>query len=132
MVRLTLVNDLSRHIGLLQPFPPDLSRRARPTRRGGFTVAALPLSHSHPPVDRRAGIPLSTFVIRLIWLCILPLLLLAVWLAVDSARTTLSDRDLEAANLTKNFANAIDHDLNARIAALNVLAVSLLVDYQGL
>ena len=94
-------------------------------------MAALPLSHSHPPVDSRAGMPLSTFVIRLIWLCMLPLLLLAVWLAVDSVRTTLSDRELEAANLTKNFANASDHELNARIAALNVLAVSPLVDEQG-
>ncbi|MBI5577954.1 MAG: PAS domain S-box protein [Deltaproteobacteria bacterium] len=72
--------------------------------------------------------PLSTFVARLIWLCMLPLLLLAAWLAVDSVRTSQSDRDLEAVNLAKNFATTIDHELNARIAALNVLAVSPLVD----
>ena len=91
-------------------------------------MAALRIFHSHHPVDRRAGMPLSTFVARLICLCMLPLIALAAWLAVDSVRTTKSDHDQKAANLTKSFATTIDFDLNARIAALNVLAVSPLVD----
>lgn len=42
--------------------------------------------------------PLHSFLKRLIWLCVLPLLLLAAYLAVDRVLTTRSERDLDAAN----------------------------------
>ncbi|MFZ1643529.1 MAG: PAS domain S-box protein [Candidatus Contendobacter sp.] len=83
------------------------------------------------PPDRAAkpaGMPLSAFLTRLIWLCVLPLVLLAAWLAINYVLTTKAERDLEAANLAKNLATAIDQHLSARIAALNMLAASPLAD----
>lgn len=83
------------------------------------------------PPDRAAkpaGMPLSAFFARLIWLCVLPLVLLAIWLAISYVLTTKTERDLEAANLARNFAIAIDQHLSARIAALNMLAASPLAD----
>jgi PAS domain S-box-containing protein len=71
---------------------------------------------------------LSGFLSRLIWLCVLPLVLLAVWLAVDSVRTRQAQIDEEATSLAGDFATAIDQRLKARIAALNVLAGSPLLD----
>ncbi|MEW6689187.1 MAG: ATP-binding protein [Pseudomonadota bacterium] len=71
---------------------------------------------------------LHAYLARLIWLCVLPLILLAAYLATASVRATLADRDLEAGNLAKNFATAIDQNLNARIRALQVLAASPLAD----
>lgn len=68
--------------------------------------------------------PLSTFLARLIWLCVLPLALLAAYLAGDSVLKAWAARDLEAANLAKNFATAIDDHLNARIRALRMLGES--------
>jgi PAS domain S-box-containing protein len=91
-------------------------------------MATLNTSLPHSPGAKRSRLSLATFFTRLVWLCMLPLLLLAVWLAVDSVRTEQSDNDLAATNLVKNFATAIDHYLDARIAALNMLAVSSLLD----
>jgi len=71
---------------------------------------------------------LRSFLARLIWLCVLPLVLLAAYLAVDSVRTAQAERDLAAANLAKNFATAIDRSLNARIGALRMLALSPFAD----
>ncbi|MBE0615515.1 MAG: PAS domain S-box protein [Burkholderiales bacterium] len=71
---------------------------------------------------------LHRFLTRLIWLSVLPLVLLAAYLAVYLVRTIDTERDIEAANLAKNFATAIDQHLNARIGALHMLAVSPLVD----
>ena len=72
--------------------------------------------------------PLSTFLARLIWLSVLPLLFVAIWLAIDSVRTRQSGTRQEAINLAKNFATAIDHHVQARIAALQILASSPLAD----
>lgn len=71
---------------------------------------------------------LHSFLTRLIWLCVLPLVVVTAYLAIDSVRTAQSDRDLEAANLARNFATAIDQDLQARFGALQVLAASPLAD----
>ncbi|HBD08352.1 MAG TPA: hypothetical protein DCZ69_08830, partial [Syntrophobacteraceae bacterium] len=73
-------------------------------------------------------IPLSTFVTRLICLCMLPLLLLAGWLVFDSVRAKQAENDSQAVNLAKNFATYVDDHLSACIAALNILAVSPLLD----
>ncbi len=72
--------------------------------------------------------PLKTFLRWLIWWCILPLLLLALWLAYDSLRSGQAERDREAAQLAQNIATAIDQRLEARMSALNMLAVSPLLD----
>jgi PAS domain S-box-containing protein len=71
---------------------------------------------------------LNSFLTRLIWLCVSPLLLLAAYLAITSVRATQAETDLEAANLAKNVATAIDQDLAARIGALRILAMSPLAD----
>jgi PAS domain S-box-containing protein len=72
--------------------------------------------------------PLRTFLRRLIWLCILPLLLLALWLAYDNLRTGQTERDREAVQLARNIATAIDQRLEARMSGLNMLALSPLLD----
>ncbi len=72
--------------------------------------------------------PLSSFLARLIWLSMAPLLLLAVWLAFDSLQSREAAHRREGANQAKNFAAATDQFLRARINALNMLAVSPLAD----
>ena len=71
---------------------------------------------------------LHSFLTRLIWLCMLPPVLLATYLAVSRVQSTQAARDLDAANLAKNFATAIDQNLVARIGALSMLAASPLAD----
>ncbi len=85
------------------------------------------MSDASAPVPH-AGIPLRTFLTRLIWLCVLPLVVLAAYLAIDHVRARQAERDLAADNLAKNFATAIDQYLDARIKALSVIAQSPLVD----
>jgi hypothetical protein len=71
---------------------------------------------------------LNAYLTRLIWLCVGPLILLAGWLSVDHVRTLRDQDDLQATNLARNFATAIDQHLSARIGALNMLAISPQVD----
>ncbi|QDF97816.1 hypothetical protein CJ010_15380 [Azoarcus sp. DD4] len=71
---------------------------------------------------------LRSFLIRLVWLCLLPLLMLAVYMAVETIKAERQERDTEALNLARNLATAIDQNLRARIGALNILAVSPLID----
>ena len=71
---------------------------------------------------------LHRFLTRLIWICVLPLIALAAYLAIDSVHRARIERDQLAANLAANFATAIDQNLSARIAALQILAVSPLAD----
>jgi PAS domain S-box-containing protein len=67
---------------------------------------------------------LKSFLTRLIWICVLPLVMLSAYLAIDRVRTLQTERDLEAANLAQNFATALDRHIDARISALQVLAAS--------
>jgi two-component system, sensor histidine kinase and response regulator len=71
---------------------------------------------------------LHSFLIRLIWLCVSPLVVLAAYLAISSIMSKQAERDLEAANLAKSFAIVVDQHLDARIGALHMLAGSPLVD----
>lgn len=72
--------------------------------------------------------PLSTYLTRLIWLCVLPLVLFSAWLVMDQVRTLQLERDQEADHIARNFATAIDHHLAARIGSLKVMAASPLAD----
>jgi len=72
--------------------------------------------------------PLSSFLVRLIWLCMVPLLLFAMWLAWDSLQEQEAKHLREGANLARNFAASIDQHLRARINGLNMLAISPLAD----
>ncbi|WP_372656382.1 PAS domain S-box protein [Hydrogenophaga sp.] len=96
-------------------FPPD------PTGR-------TPEDPASAAARAETGTSLQAYLTRLVWLCVLPLLLLAVWLAYDSVRSLRTAQDQEANNLVRNFSAAVDQHLNARIRALNMLAVSPLVD----
>ena len=71
---------------------------------------------------------LRRFLARLIWACVLPLVALSAWLAIDSLRNALADADRHAQTVTKNSATSIDQLLIGRIGALNVLAQSPLID----
>jgi PAS domain S-box-containing protein len=72
--------------------------------------------------------PLNKFLTRLIWLCVLPLVLLAAYLAFVHVNHVQKDLNVDAHYLAQNLARAVDHDLKARIDALNILAVSPLAD----
>jgi signal transduction histidine kinase len=77
-----------------------------------------------PPIVHPDGIPLRAFLARLVWACVLPLVLLAAYLAFDQVRTARAHQNLEAANLAKNVATSIDQALGARTGALQILAIS--------
>jgi PAS domain S-box-containing protein len=71
---------------------------------------------------------LQHLLTRLIWLSLLPLVLLAAYLAFNSVRSTQAAQDLAAANLAANFASAVDSELQARINGLQLLASSPLAN----
>lgn len=71
---------------------------------------------------------LSSYLTRLIWLSLLPVVVFSAWLSYDVVRQMQAENDQEAANFTKNFATAIDHHLTARIGSLKVMAASPLAD----
>ena len=76
-----------------------------------------------PPAARRS-IRLASFLTRLIWLSLLPLLLLSAWLAIDHVRAQRDEFDRDAGNLVHSVATAVDQHLTAHISALNMLAAS--------
>jgi PAS domain S-box-containing protein len=61
---------------------------------------------------------------RLIWLCVLPLVLMAIYMAVNHIRDLQTLRDRDATDRMRNVANAFNRNLAARIAALQVLSSS--------
>ncbi len=67
---------------------------------------------------------LKSFLTRLIWGCVLPLVILSAYLAFDRVRIMQYEQELAAANMAKNFATALDRHIEARISALQVLAAS--------
>lgn len=80
------------------------------------------------PKKGMQAMSLQAFLTRLIWLCVLPLVFLAVYLAGNHIHTIQAQRDREATDRVRNVANALDRNLGARIAALQVLAASPLLD----
>ncbi|HEY9193477.1 MAG TPA: PAS domain S-box protein [Methyloversatilis sp.] len=87
------------------------------------------MTHDRPSQPRnQREISLNTFLTRLIWLCVGPLMLLAIYLAIANVRHLQEDRNLEATNLTRVLVTAVDQDLNARINALTMLAKSPTID----
>lgn len=75
-----------------------------------------------------SGIPLHTFLVRLICLCLLPLLLVSGWLAYDSASTQGEQQKAEGLRIAETLAASVDQRLQSHIAALNMLAASPLLD----
>ena len=74
------------------------------------------------------GMSLHSFMTRLIWLCVVPLVFLTLYLAVSHIRILQTQQKLDAEDRVSNVANALDSNLSARIKALQVLAASPLVD----
>lgn len=72
--------------------------------------------------------PLSAVLARLIWLCMAPMVLLAVWLSWRHLDDLDEQQQREARNLARNFMLANDRYLDARLKALNILAISPLAD----
>lgn len=72
--------------------------------------------------------PFTQYLSRLIWLSVLPPVLVAVWMATDHVLTLRDETRQQATQTAQNFATAIDQFLDARIRALNILAVSPLAD----
>ncbi len=71
---------------------------------------------------------LRTALLRLIWLCMLPVVGLACLLAIDSVRTQQDLRRARAQEQAQALADAIDAQLRDRIRALQILAESSLLD----
>ena len=65
---------------------------------------------------------------RLISFCVGPLILVSILLGVSQIHSKWTERKIEASNLAKNFAIAIDQHLQARITALQIMAESPLID----
>ncbi|KQV78212.1 PAS domain S-box protein [Rhizobacter sp. Root1221] len=91
-------------------------------------VVGLPWRPSAEGLSVPAVMSLQGFLSRLIWLCVGPLLALAVYMAVERVRDVHSQRDREARGLATTFATAVDQHLSARIGALKMLAQSAQVD----
>jgi PAS domain S-box-containing protein len=75
--------------------------------------------------------PLAVHLNRLIGFSLLPLLLMAVWLAVDRVRTDQVEMEEAAQRRLSNYSARIDGFLEARMLALKLLAASPLADNPG-
>jgi two-component system, sensor histidine kinase and response regulator len=73
-------------------------------------------------------LPLSSYLKRLIWLCMLPLLLLALYLGYDSVRKIRAADEIASTSLANEMAAAVDQALKARMDALSALSRSPLLD----
>ncbi len=82
------------------------------------------------PTPSSSSISLRRFFTRLIWLCILPLILLATYLVINVIITTQQKQDQEATRLANDFNTLIEQSLDSRIRALNILAMSPLIEQE--
>ncbi len=74
------------------------------------------------------SVSLLGFLTRLIRLCLLPLLLPAVFLAGTRVLTLQAERKQAAEDRVRNIATAIDYQISSQIAALQLPAASPLLD----
>ena len=72
--------------------------------------------------------PINLLLARLIWLCVLPLVALAVYLAVYHVKAVQTQIRRDATYRVQNMARALDLYVGGQIAALEVLAASPLAD----
>jgi PAS domain S-box-containing protein len=78
--------------------------------------------------EKKRGLSLHTFLMRQLWFCVVPLILLALYLAVQHVRILHDQQDENAQHLVNDITMAIDHQIGIKIAALQVLAASPLLD----
>jgi PAS domain S-box-containing protein len=74
-----------------------------------------------------ASLKLHTYLVRLIWICIAPLLVLALVLALVHLQDIRADQEREAEVLAANIAASFDRQLRSRFGALQMLAGSPLI-----
>ncbi|WP_136514362.1 ATP-binding protein [Geomonas edaphica] len=67
---------------------------------------------------------LRTFLTRLILICVLPLVLLAAYLAADNVSALKTQYQLQAQTLTRNVTIALDRQVESLVSGLQVLAAS--------
>jgi signal transduction histidine kinase len=91
----------------------------------------MSLPADRPTAVSLAGTRLSSFLTRLIWLCVLPLLLLAGWLAYVNFRDLRHHSDQDSRHLAANYMTTIDEQLRAWVRGLMLLDASPLVDDPG-
>ncbi len=76
----------------------------------------------------KSGITLNALLQRLILLCVLPLVLLAIILAWSRMMDLREQSHQGAARVARNFARALDDNLASRISGLEILAASAFAD----
>ena len=76
----------------------------------------------------KSGITLNALLQRLILLCVLPLLLLATYLAWSRLMDLQEQSHRSVERVARNFATALDDNLASRISGLEILVASTLAD----
>jgi PAS domain S-box-containing protein len=79
-------------------------------------------------LTRGAGTPLRRWLTGWLWAAMLPLIALAVWLAVAAVRADRAALDRDAGQRARNLATALDADVRGRLAGLAMLAGSPRLD----
>lgn len=80
------------------------------------------------PVATLPGLPLRTYLTRLIWLCLAPLLLIACTLATTRVLHLIAEHENNAKELANRYAESVDRTIKSRIDGLKVLAASPFLD----
>ncbi|AFM24531.1 PAS domain S-box protein [Desulfomonile tiedjei] len=80
------------------------------------------------PGKKARALSLLSFQTRLIWFCVLPLVVLAMFLAVTYVYTLQTQRNEDAEHQARNVAMAIDQKIGSQMAAMQVLSSSPLLD----
>ena len=91
-------------------------------------TGAHPSGQAGSKGKRTRPVSLRVFLTRLIWLCVLPLFLLAAWFGVAHIRSMQSRMDEDISDRLHNIVTAVDRIILSQIAALQVLAASPLLD----
>ncbi|NBR29161.1 MAG: PAS domain S-box protein, partial [Betaproteobacteria bacterium] len=74
------------------------------------------------------GLPLRSYLTRLIWLCMVPLLVIACVLAATHVFSLLEEHEHDANELAKRFAESVNRTVKSRVDGLKVLAASPMID----
>ncbi len=77
---------------------------------------------------RSSEVPLRNYLRRLIWLCMLPLLVLCAYLGLDSVRKIRAADERAATRLASEVVASVDQALRSRIDALSALSRSPLLE----
>lgn len=74
------------------------------------------------------AVSLRTFLVRLTWFCLLPLILLALGFSAQQVHRAAAESDTQAERVARDAASSIEWLLGGRLGALRILAASPLAD----